>query len=143
MKVKVFTIRTDPNDLTKDEQLLNDFLENVVLKKSSTQFVEEEKSHWSVLIHYEEHEHSPRLDRKSFEDLTPKDQQLYIYLKQWRSEKSEKLRLKNFMICHNSELLDIALYKPSNRDELKQIKGFGERKADKYGDDILAILNAV
>ena len=82
------------------------------------------------------------MERKSFEDLNVKDQQVYMYLKQWRTEKAEKLQQKNFMICHNSELIDLAMYKPSNLDELQQIKGFGQQKAVKFGDDILTILNA-
>jgi ribonuclease D len=47
------------------------------------------------------------------------------------------------MICHNSELIDLAMYKPSNLDESQQIKGFGKQKSERFGDDILAILNAV
>ena len=47
------------------------------------------------------------------------------------------------MICHNSELIDLAMYKPSNLDELQQIKGFGKQKLERFGEDILAILNAV
>ena len=83
-----------------------------------------------------------RWKRKLFEDLNAKDQQVYMCLKQWRTEKAEKLQQKSYMICHNSELIDLALYKPSNLEELQQIKGFGSQKADKYGEDILTILNA-
>lgn len=107
--------------------------------------MESDPAHWSVIVHYEteQQEKSIRLERKSYEDLLPKDKQVYGYLNQWRTEKSEQLNQKKFMICHNSELIDLALYKPSNLDELQQIKGFGKQKADKFGEDILAILNAV
>lgn len=47
------------------------------------------------------------------------------------------------MICHNSELIDLAMFKPTTLDELQQIKGFGKQKAARFGDDILSILNAV
>ena len=47
------------------------------------------------------------------------------------------------MICHNSELIDLAMYKPSNLDELQKIKGFGKQKSERFGEDILAILNRV
>jgi superfamily II DNA helicase RecQ len=145
MQVSVFSIRIDPAFLELDQQKLNDFLETVTFKKSSTQFLESESAHWSVIVHYEneQQQKSIRLERKSYEDLLPKDKQVYGYLNQWRTEKSEKLNQKKFMICHNSELIDLALYKPSNLDELQQIKGFGKQKADKFGEDILAILNAV
>ncbi len=145
MQVKVFSIRFDKAFLDFDQQQLNAFLNSVTFKKSSTQFVESEEAHWSVIVHYEseEQEKSERLERKSYEDLNPKEKQVYGYLNQWRNEKSEALKLKKYMICHNSELIDLAMYKPSNLDELQQIKGFGKQKSERFGEDILAILNAV
>lgn len=143
MKVKVFSIGLEADMLEKDQNVLNEFLATVTFKKSSTQYVEAE-NYWSVIVHYDENETTKpaSLERKSFEDLNVKDQQVYMCLKQWRTEKAEKLQQKNFMICHNSELIDLAMYKPSNLDELQQIKGFGQQKAVKFGDDILTILNA-
>lgn len=145
MKVSVFSIRIDPAFLELDQQKLNTFLETVTFIKSNTQFLESESAHWSVIVHYETEEQKKliRLERKSYEDLLPKDKQVYGYLNQWRTEKSEQLNQKKFMICHNSQLIDLAQYKPSNLDELQQIKGFGKQKADKFGEDILAILNAI
>jgi superfamily II DNA helicase RecQ len=145
MQVRVFSIRLDNAFLEYDQQQLNTFLSSVTFKKSSTQFVESEEAHWSVIVYYEseEQEKPERLERKSYEDLNPKDRQMYNYLRQWRIEKAEQLKIKNFMICHNSELIDLAMYKPSNLDELQQIKGFGKQKSERFGEDILAILNAV
>ncbi len=144
MQVKVFSIGLDADVLEKDQIVLNEFLATVTFKKSSTQYVEKE-NYWSLIVHYDENETTKpaSLERKSFEDLSAKDQQVYMYLKEWRTEKAEKLKQKNYLICHNSELIDLAMYKPSNLEELQQIKGFGPQKADKFGDDILAILNAV
>ncbi len=145
MQVSVFSIRIDPAFLELDQKKLNEFLKTVTFKKSSTQLIESGEFHWSVIIHYEnEAQNKPeQFERKSYDDLLPKDKQIYGYLNQWRNEKSEQLNQKKFMICHNSELLHLAQYKPSNLDELQQIKGFGKQKADKFGEDILAILNAV
>ena len=145
MKVSVFSIRIDPAFLELDQKKLNEFLKTVTFKKSSTQLIESGEFHWSVIIHYEnEVQNKPeQLERKSYEDLLPKDKQVYGYLKKWRTEKSEQLNQKKFMICHNSELIDLAQSKPSNLEELKQINGFGKQKADKFGEDIIAILNAV
>ena len=145
MKVSVFSIRIDPAFLELDQKKLNEFLKTVTFKKSSTQLIESSEFHWSVIIHYENEAQNKleQFERKSYDDLLPKDKQIYGYLNQWRNEKSEQLNQKKFMICHNSELIDLAQYKPSNLDELQQIKGFGKQKADKFGEDILAILNAV
>ena len=145
MQVKVFSIRLEPAFLIEDQQKLNEFLATIMFKKSSVQFVESEESYWSVLVHYDvlENEIPAKQERKAYEDLQPKDKQLYGYLNQWRTEKADELKQKKFMICHNSELIDLAMYKPSNFDELQQIKGFGKQKTEKFGEDILSILNAV
>lgn len=145
MQVKVFSIRLESTFLGQDQQKLNEFLATITFKKSSVQFVESEESYWSVLVHYDvlEHEIPAKQERKAFEDLAPNDKQIYGYLNQWRTEKADELKQKKFMICHNSELIDLAMYKPSNFDELQQIKGFGKQKAEKFGEDILSILNAV
>lgn len=144
MQVKVFSIGLEADVLEKDQNMLNEFLATVTFKKSSTQYVEKE-NYWSLIVHYDENETTKpaSLERKSFEDLSAKDQQVYMYLKEWRTEKAETLQQKNYMICHNSELIDLAMYKPSNLDELQQIKGFGKQKSERFGEDILAILNAV
>ena len=146
MKVKVFTIRLTENELEIDQNCLNDFLEMVTFKKSSTQFVESEKeSFWSVIVHYEDQEKQkePKITvTKSENDLTEREQLIYKNLKQWRAEKASEFGFKNFMICHNSELLNISIQKPESINQLRKIKGFGEVKSDKYGDDIIALLNA-
>ncbi len=145
MQVKVFSIRIDSVYLEQDQQELNNFLTTVTFKKSSSQFVENDAPHWSVLVHFEEFESQNPIQviQNTYEDLSSKDKQVYGYLNQWRTDKSEELKFKKFIICHNSHLIDLALYKPSNLDELQQIKGFGKQRAEKYGEDILAILNAV
>ncbi len=146
MQIQVFKIRVERDLLAQDQQNLNDFLQKITFKKSSTQFVEDdEQKYWSVLIHYEENESDelPKLNRKTFDDLEENDKKVYLFLKQWRTEKAEQLNMKNYLICHNSELIDIAQYRPSTMDELQQIKGFGKLKANKFGEDILALLNAV
>lgn len=47
------------------------------------------------------------------------------------------------MVAHNAELMSIAKMKPQTVEDLPKIKGFGERKIAKYGDDIITILNSI
>lgn len=144
MKVKVFTIRLTENELEIDQNSLNDFLEMVTFIKSSTQFVEVENgSHWSVLVHYEEISEAKNADSIQEVELTEREQLIYQNLKQWRAEKATELGFKSFMICHNSVLMNIAVCKPESISQLRKIKGFGEVKLNKYGEDIIALLNAV
>ncbi len=46
------------------------------------------------------------------------------------------------MIAHNDSLMLMARINPKSRDELVQIKGFGEKRAQKYGDELLQVINA-
>jgi hypothetical protein len=73
MQVSVFSIRLDPSFLELDQHKLNEFLKTINFKKSSTQFIESDESHWSVIVYYEiENQNKPKLlERKSFEDLIP------------------------------------------------------------------------
>lgn len=143
MQVKLFTIRLDANNLEIDQNSLNDFLETVNFKKSDTHFIESENSYWSVLVHYEDQVEAKIETPIQLENLSQNEQTIFNHLKKWRSEKAEQSGLKNFMICHNSELINIVIKKPNSISQLKLIKGFGTVKAEKFGDDIISLLNAV
>lgn len=145
MNVQVFTIRIASEHLVSDQKKLNDFLQQVVFVKSATHFVAlEETQYWSVLLHYETLKVIPEKKvPKQVADLTPGAQYVFECLKQWRTEKAEALNVPKFMICHNSELINIAFHHPKNVEGLKRIKGFGDKKTAKYGEEIISVLNAV
>ena len=141
MQVQIFIIRLAPEHLANDQKQLNDFLDSVTFKKSATQFMETQNQ-WSVLIHYEQTTTKRVAQMKEIIDLSEHQQKVYENLRLWRNEKADKEGIKSFMICHNSELMEVAARCPNTTAELKQIKGFGNFKAEKYGDDILSVLNA-
>ena len=145
MQVQHFIIRLNSEQIQSDQNKLNDFLNTVTFKKSSTQFVETTTSYWSVLIHYElkSQQKEPEIDpQKEYDDLSENDRIVYKSLRNWRTQKAEQLNVKVFMICHNSELINIAIQKPDSINDLKKIKGFGELKTDKYGGEIVELLKA-
>lgn len=145
MNIQVFTIRIASEHLMSDQKKLNDFLQEVKFVKSTTHFVaSEESQYWSVLLHYETVKEVPGIKvQVQIADLTPGAQYVFECLKQWRTEKAETLNVPKFMICHNSELINIAFHHPKNVDGLKKIKGFGDKKVEKYGEEIISVLNAV
>lgn len=61
-------------------------------------------------------------------------------LKNWRSEKVNKTGLPLYMIIPNSAIDEIARFKPQTKNDLLNIKGMGEMKVAKYGDEIMRIL---
>lgn len=65
---------------------------------------------------------------------------IYKELKTYRMRKSYEENIKPYFIFNNNQLKDLILKMPINKEELKKVSGFGEIKANKYGDDILEIL---
>lgn len=61
-------------------------------------------------------------------------------LKQYRDTQAKKLRWKKYMVLQNSVLKQIADKKPKNLEELEAIYGMGQAKIQKFGKDILKIL---
>lgn len=140
MQVKLFTIRLDSENLEIDQNSLNDFLETIHFKKSDTHFVDSQCNHWSVLIHYEEVAENQKADVLQEVVLSENEALLFEKLKQWRNQKALELDLPHYMICHNSELKNVAIKKPDTKSSLRKIKGFGEIKAERYSDEIISVV---
>ena len=75
--------------------------------------------------------------------MTEDEKKIFEVFKQWRQDKATQMNVPNFVICHNTELMTIAKLKPQTLEDLLKIKGFGEQKITKFGDDILALLNSI
>src|SRR5205807_2131398 len=65
---------------------------------------------------------------------------LLAALKKWRLEQARTASVPAYVIAHDSVLELIALKQPTTAQALLGIKGFGNAKADKYGDDILKLV---
>ncbi len=65
---------------------------------------------------------------------------VYDALVEWRQKKATEENLTTNIIARNSMLKEIININPSNIRELMEVKGFGERRANKYGRDIIKIL---
>ena len=153
MKIKTFRIRTDVDQLGKDEKSINQFMETVTVKKTATEFVTDKENYWAVIIYYEDGV-SKNLapvkegmdDKISFPSdavLSAEEGIVFNALQKWRNDLTIRTSLPGYMICNKSELVTISKIKPKNLEELGKIKGFGSKKLMKYGDDVLALLNSV
>ncbi len=65
---------------------------------------------------------------------------LYDSLKLWRDNICDKTNMPIYMVANRATLTEIATYLPMNKKDLLQISGFGKAKVDKYGDDILQLV---
>lgn len=66
---------------------------------------------------------------------------IFKELREYRLNKSREENIKPYFIFNDNQLKDLISKMPKNKEELKLVSGFGEKKADKYGDDILKILS--
>ena len=62
-------------------------------------------------------------------------------LKKWRAEKADLEKCELYRIFPNKTIEEIATLLPQSKEELLAIKGVGEKKIQKYGNDMLAIVS--
>ena len=69
------------------------------------------------------------------------DPGLFERLRNWRGEKAREQKVPAYVVLHNSHLEEISATKPRTIQELGSIKGVGLRRAARYGEELLALVN--
>jgi ATP-dependent DNA helicase RecQ len=72
--------------------------------------------------------------------LTSSDQDLSEYLREWRRSTAKEKGVPAYVVLHDTTLDEICRRQPSSIAQLMTITGIGERKAETYGQEILAVL---
>lgn len=72
--------------------------------------------------------------------LPPPDPELFERLRAWRYKLAQKQGTAPFIIAHDKHLQAVAGLKPKTTQELLDVPGFGPKKVETYGQDILAIV---
>jgi ATP-dependent DNA helicase RecQ len=68
------------------------------------------------------------------------DPELREYLREWRRVTSKEMKTAAFIVMHDSSLNELCRVRPRSLQELRQVSGFGERKTELYGPQILQAL---
>jgi ATP-dependent DNA helicase RecQ len=68
------------------------------------------------------------------------DAELKEYLREWRRDFSKQKGIAAFIVMHDTTLDELCVAKPSSLSELRRVSGFGDKKVELYGDQILAAL---
>jgi len=74
------------------------------------------------------------------EVLSDDDFAVYAALRDWRKEVSSQEVVLVYLICTNEQLSFFAQNRPETRADLLKCPGFGDGKADHYGEAILEIV---
>lgn len=143
MKIKHFKIRLDERYLYLDEERINNFLKDIKVLKTDSNFIDSDSPYWSLMLFYNKIE--KQNTQKPFDpaDLTPEQYNRYKALRIWRTDTANRQGVENFMIAHNRELGDIAVLNPSKIEDLYLVKGFKDKKVTKYGAEIISVLNSL
>jgi len=78
--------------------------------------------------------------RSDYEDSEP-ESPLYLELKQWRSKTAKQQGVPAYIVFNNRTLAAIAAQHPTSQDELLQVSGIGPAKAERYGSELLELIN--
>jgi ATP-dependent DNA helicase RecQ len=68
------------------------------------------------------------------------DPELREYLRQWRSAVANQEAVPAFVVMHDTSLAEICRKRPASLAEIRSVSGFGERKTERYGQQILDAL---
>jgi ATP-dependent DNA helicase RecQ len=72
--------------------------------------------------------------------LTDAGQSRFAALKAWRAEVARAHNLPAYVIFHDATLAAIAALAPQTLDDLQGVSGIGEKKLEKYGDEVLRVV---
>ncbi|MGH7157656.1 MAG: HRDC domain-containing protein [Candidatus Saccharimonadales bacterium] len=81
-------------------------------------------------------------DAAEASSLSPPDPELFERLREWRYKLAQKQATAPFIIAHDKHLQAVAGLKPQTEAELLKVPGFGSKKVQTYGADILKIVTS-
>ena len=143
MKVKVLKIRIDDRFQITDEAIVNDYLSRFEIVNMNAKLVADEITYWSVLIYYNDKKNianSSKTTVTSESELSEEEKIIYNKLKDWRADKAREAQLPAYIIFHNTHLMSIARHKPCTLDDLENVNGIEKRKVEKFGIEIIEVL---
>ena len=68
------------------------------------------------------------------------DIELRKFMQEWRRETAKENQVPAFLVMNDAALDDLCLVEPSTLSELRRVSGFGQRKVEAYGEQILGVL---
>lgn len=138
--IKILTLTFEPDQQGFNDEALQQFLAGKTINNMHPEFFQlHGQAYWTVWIDYE-----PVLTVaekvKSGNDFNAVQQQLLSELQQWRREKADREKIPVYIIATNKELTHIVATTPKTLEGLRQIQGFGQKKTQRHGKEILAIV---
>lgn len=137
MQVKIFTIPIFSSDTHEEE--LNKFLRTNKILQVQSQFLQENGSYWSVFITYLEggsngEEHRQKRVKIDYREvLSEAEFARFAKYREIRKHLATEEGVPPFVIFTDEELAYLSKYENMSYARIKELKGVGEKKAEKYG----------
>jgi ATP-dependent DNA helicase RecQ len=84
--------------------------------------------------------HIPLVDVRRSSAAVGIDPELREYLREWRRATAKERRTAAFIVMHDTSLDELCRVRPGSLSELRGVSGFGDRKTEMYGREILEAL---
>jgi len=73
-------------------------------------------------------------------NLSDSEKETFELLRKYRLELSKKEGVPPYVIFHDKTLQELSMKKPKNLNEMLEVSGVGEKKAEKYGEGFLKLI---
>lgn len=150
MKVKLLTAGFDDELGGFDDGAIEAFMaENDVIDVQSQFFHHEGRPYWSLLVRYRagaalgagSRSAAQRRDKTDWrETLDDVGKARFDRIKVWRVSTGKQQGVAPFIILTNQQLAALVRRMPASITEMREVEGIGEKTADRYGKQLLALL---
>lgn len=96
--------------------------------------------YYSFFIEYHSKKTAP--GKPNLESLNDLEKAQYENLRDWRNELAANEGIPAYVLMYNAQLFEIVQKQPRSQSDFASIKGM-KKKAEKYGDEIIRILQEV
>jgi ATP-dependent DNA helicase RecQ len=73
-------------------------------------------------------------------NLSQSDEALFQLLRQYRSQKAAAKSIAPYQVFHDKTLIELAMIRPDNLEQLKSVHGIGNTKIVRYGQEIIDVI---
>jgi len=141
MAIRMFAVPFDPHQEVFHDEDLQKFLLNKQVKNIRAEFFSQDgRAYWAV---YMEYDAVLKTDTSREAEALDEPQRLLLQrFREWRREKAEQQGVPVFLIARNRELFDLVKQAPKTVEALRDIRGFGKKKIERYGQEVLGMVRA-
>jgi len=151
VQIRIFTLAFSPRLGGFDDEPVRGFLaDKQVHSLENWHFVHEGVPYWSVLVSYSMKVEDvpptsqgarPKPAENWRKQLKDTDWPLFNALREWRKRRADEDGIPAYLVFTNEQLTRIVLDNVNSLSALGRITGVGPSRVEKYGKDVLSILD--